>query len=188
MTQTTDPTPALNDRKNLVPGRACGECTACCEVLAIEAPTLRKPAGILCRHCSGHNCQIYDQRPDPCRAFYCLWRELAALSDEHRPDQLGVVFRVIQSNAPINLLRNLYVVGVPLQRFPDYGAPAMRATLDILRRRRVPVWLHFGDLLKCVHPTPKLQDLLLTGAEPEDECVAAELAAWKKALSPKIDA
>ena len=52
--------------------RACGDCTLCCKVMAIEA--IAKPAGQWCRHCKpGRGCQIYDSRPAECRAFHCLW-------------------------------------------------------------------------------------------------------------------
>ncbi|MBV8923780.1 MAG: hypothetical protein JOZ74_00285 [Bradyrhizobium sp.] len=53
-------------------GRACGDCTLCCKVMAIEQ--LAKPAAQWCRHCKpGHGCQIYHDRPVECRQFNCLW-------------------------------------------------------------------------------------------------------------------
>ena len=52
--------------------RACGDCTLCCKVMAIEE--LAKPAGQWCRHCKpGRGCLIYDSRPAECSAFDCLW-------------------------------------------------------------------------------------------------------------------
>ena len=52
--------------------RACGDCTLCCKVMAIEE--IAKPAGQWCRHCKpGRGCRIYDSRPAECRAFNCLW-------------------------------------------------------------------------------------------------------------------
>ncbi|MGM4958232.1 hypothetical protein ACT4MK_23450 [Bradyrhizobium barranii] len=42
--------------------RACGDCTLCCKVMAIEA--LAKLAGSWCRHCKpGQGCAIYAERP-----------------------------------------------------------------------------------------------------------------------------
>ena len=53
-------------------GRACGDCTLCCKVMAIEE--IAKPAGQWCRHCKpGRGCLVYDDRPAECRAFNCLW-------------------------------------------------------------------------------------------------------------------
>jgi hypothetical protein len=52
--------------------RACGDCTLCCKVMAIEE--LAKPAGQWCRHCKpGCFCLIYQTRPSECRDFNCLW-------------------------------------------------------------------------------------------------------------------
>ena len=52
--------------------RACGDCTLCCKVMAIEE--IAKPAGRWCRHCRpGRGCLVYDARPAECRAFNCLW-------------------------------------------------------------------------------------------------------------------
>jgi hypothetical protein len=52
--------------------RACGDCTLCCKVMAIEE--LEKPAGAWCGHCEpGTGCRIYAQRPAECRTFDCLW-------------------------------------------------------------------------------------------------------------------
>jgi hypothetical protein len=61
----------------LLPGRACGSCTLCCKLLAIEA--LAKPAGTWCGHCKvGAGCGVYDARPAECRAFHCgylIWEQ-----------------------------------------------------------------------------------------------------------------
>lgn len=52
--------------------RACGDCTLCCKVMAIEQ--LAKPAGQWCRHCKpGRGCLGYETRPAECSAFNCLW-------------------------------------------------------------------------------------------------------------------
>jgi hypothetical protein len=55
-----------------LPKRNCGDCTLCCKVMAIEE--LQKPVGSWCPHCQpGRGCLIYDNRPDECRSFRCLW-------------------------------------------------------------------------------------------------------------------
>ena len=52
--------------------KACGECTLCCKVMAIEA--LQKPVGSWCAHCRPRQgCEIYADRPTECRSFSCLW-------------------------------------------------------------------------------------------------------------------
>ena len=76
----------------LVAGRTCGACTACCKTLKIDAPELKKFAGVLCTHCAaGKGCTIYNARPQVCGEFYCAWRGMAFLGDEWRPDRCGVL-------------------------------------------------------------------------------------------------
>ena len=79
-------------------GRACGECTACCTVLAVNE--LRKPMRWACEHVACDGCQAYDARPQSCRDFNCLWLRGAISGDEaRRPDKLGVLFDYFRSTA-----------------------------------------------------------------------------------------
>jgi hypothetical protein len=72
-------------------GRSCGECTACCTVLAVDE--LRKPMRWACEHIACNGCRIYDERPQGCRDFDCLWLRGEIVGDEsRRPDELGVIF------------------------------------------------------------------------------------------------
>src|SRR5919198_3090540 len=66
--------------KHLVEGRSCGPCVGCCSIYQI--PALQKPKYTLCKHCTGTSCAIYDDRPDDCRKFFCLWRRIAAMHEE----------------------------------------------------------------------------------------------------------
>ena len=69
-----------------VPGRACGDCTLCCHVVAVAE--LDKPPGIRCPHaqrCNG--CAIYPSRPAACRDFYCEWMLSTTLGREWKPDR-----------------------------------------------------------------------------------------------------
>lgn len=71
--------------------RQCGPCNACCIVLKIQAPELRKRAHTLCSHLTGKGCGIYAARPGVCQQFLCGWRLFAELSDDWRPDRSGVL-------------------------------------------------------------------------------------------------
>lgn len=72
-------------------GRECGNCTACCTVLAIVE--LQKPQRRACDHLCRSGCGIYADRPASCHEFHCLWLRGAIDGDEAlRPDQLGVMF------------------------------------------------------------------------------------------------
>lgn len=52
------------------------------------------PVGIRCPHQASPGCDIYADRPQACRDFYCMWvRDVRGLfEDDHRPDRLGVIF------------------------------------------------------------------------------------------------
>jgi|LNFM01.1.fsa_nt_gb hypothetical protein len=56
-------------------------------------PVLSKAARRACDHVRRSGCGIYDERPEPCRAFHCLWlRGAVGAAIESRPDALGVMF------------------------------------------------------------------------------------------------
>lgn len=73
----------------------CGACTLCCKLLAVDE--LAKPA---CSWCAlaepGKGCRTYDERPDSCRAFECLWlqtqsHEIGKFPGDLRPDRCRVI-------------------------------------------------------------------------------------------------
>jgi Fe-S-cluster containining protein len=72
-------------KRELVAGRACGDCTLCCKVAAVE--DFGKPNGAWCPHCAkGKRCTIYEARPQSCRDFYCQWMLEKSLGPEWKPD------------------------------------------------------------------------------------------------------
>jgi hypothetical protein len=51
--------------------RSCGSCSLCCKVMGV--PEIKENHK-WCKHCSpGCGCIIYDERPEPCRDFSCMW-------------------------------------------------------------------------------------------------------------------
>lgn len=70
--------------------RGCEDCTLCCKVLGVEE--LDKPAGRWCRHCDvGKGCTIYEQRPQECRDFRCLFLAVETFPEEWRPNRAHFV-------------------------------------------------------------------------------------------------
>ena len=66
----------------------------CCKTMGVEA--LQKPPHRWCTHCvKGFGCDIYETRPDTCRAFECAWLQVPAsiLDDRFRPDRAGCVLQ-----------------------------------------------------------------------------------------------
>lgn len=82
--------------------RTCGECTICCYIMKVT-DTLNKPNYEDCKHLvqigtttskanGSGGCQIYNERPKPCREFECLWRSGHYGIESDRPDKSGVMF------------------------------------------------------------------------------------------------
>lgn len=76
---------------NLKTVNACGDCTCCCTIMGVS--TLEKPQYMKCYH-EQKGCAVYEQRPEDCREYSCLWL-LGMIGDErHRPDKIGLIFDV----------------------------------------------------------------------------------------------
>ena len=53
---------------------------------------MEKPRGVWCDHAvPGQGCAIYDQRPQSCRVFSCLWLLDPALGEEWKPEKSKLV-------------------------------------------------------------------------------------------------
>jgi hypothetical protein len=89
----------VNESLHQPPG-SCGECVMCCEWLDIETEGLSKKAGVLCQHCHGGGCGIYETRPVLCRTFFCGWRLVQQLGDDWRPDKSGVMILLVTKDVP----------------------------------------------------------------------------------------
>jgi hypothetical protein len=80
--------------------RACGDCTLCCKVMAIEE--LSKPPGQWCGHCQpGRGCRIYDDRPAECRDFNCLWLIDERFGPHWRPNKSKLVLTTSEDGIEI---------------------------------------------------------------------------------------
>jgi hypothetical protein len=126
----------MNYHVALVPGRECGECVLCCQVQNIDKPQVQKASGVLCKHCTGGGCAIYETRFDVCRGFHCGWRQLANLDESWRPDRSGVFieFQLLDAAAGLSLM----LVGNPLKTvrqpwFIDFCANGII--------QNVPLWM-----------------------------------------------
>jgi hypothetical protein len=75
-----------NARENI-----CGECQACC--MAVGVHEVEKPMWTPCKHQCETGCGIYEDRPDSCRGYYCLYQAgMLTGGVEMRPDKLGIIF------------------------------------------------------------------------------------------------
>lgn len=82
--------------------RSCGACSLCCKVLGIAA--LEKPRGKWCSHCRpGRGCTIYEERPEECRTFRCLWLLDFRLGDEWKPSNCKFVIAADTENNRVDI-------------------------------------------------------------------------------------
>jgi hypothetical protein len=126
----------MNHDAPLVPGRDCGDCTVCCWALNIDKPEVQKASGLLCKHCTGGGCAIYETRFEVCRSFHCAWRQLSNMDEGWRPDRSGV-FAEFQPLDGVTGL-SLMLVGNPLKTvreawFIDFAANGVI--------HNVPMWM-----------------------------------------------
>ncbi len=149
--------------------RACGNCSLCCKLLAI--PELEKPHGSWCQHCKpgAGRCTIYEQRPERCSTFRCLWLQ-GRLPDAARPDRIKALFTVSEHEYVVllhvdygrawrgtevddivnELLRKgIHVAVLPAGRPSMFLPAAGRSIPEAVRHKMV-----FGTMLGLEHPAP----------------------------------
>jgi len=163
----------------VLPHRECGDCSACCAVLAIDTPDFKKPAGTPCAHLVSHGCGIHPERPPICRAWYCAWRRVAALPDEARPDRSGLLVSLNFEREPRNCFEGVSIT-VRALAGTDAIANGMAATvLDTLCDQLVPVWFSDGSKKMLMHPENDVASLVISG-EPAPAHLQDEVAAWRE--------
>jgi Fe-S-cluster containining protein len=67
----------------------CEDCGMCCYIPRIEE--LNKPHYVLCKHYIDDKCEIYEDRPEECRLFECIYYQTQKCSENLRPDICGVM-------------------------------------------------------------------------------------------------
>jgi hypothetical protein len=165
----------------LVPDRGCGDCYACCELAAIDDPGLKKPARVLCKHCVGGLCGIYETRPQTCRTFHCLYRRLAVLPEALRPDRSGVVFSFQREANPDSPFAHVYIGGYAMGDVSAYDQPEVQAAIQWLSDEGgLPVWLAFAETKQLVNPGPELARAIMAPKPDDDPDLKARAAAWTK--------
>lgn len=78
--------------------RTCGTCSECCKIK--EFPSLPKAEWHKCGLLgSSHGCMIYEDRPDECREYSCLWLSNPMIPEEMRPGQSKIIFDIVEINS-----------------------------------------------------------------------------------------
>jgi len=162
----------------LVAGRDCAGCAVCCDILKIDTPELRKPAGAPCVHRSAEGCAIHADRPGICRAWFCGWRRIEGMSDEARPDLSGLMVSLDFVREPRNCLEGVAIVVRSVAGREAFESEIAERILDRLCDRLVPVWLHDGSKKVLVHPEAEVARHVISG-DPAPADLEEEVAAWR---------
>jgi len=158
--------------------RDCGDCTACCTALTVDTPDFKKPAGTPCTHLGPQGCSIHPARPHICRTWFCLWRRVAAMPDEARPDRSGLLVSLNFVREPRNLFEGVSVNIRKLAGSDAIETGMAGAILDLLCNQLVAVWFSDGSQKMLMHPHNEVAQLVISGA-PAPSHLEGEVAAWR---------
>jgi hypothetical protein len=174
------PIASVGEMQPLVPGRACGGCDVCCRIFELDEPAVKKGADVLCPHYDGMGCSIYARRPDPCRAFFCLWRRVAEFSDALRPDRCGVIFRVVHVKEPRIVFEGVAIVAQAIGPDPNcFGREPVKGALEMLADNgSVPVWTSAGGVKSLYYPDLPLRDAILRPSQTPWQSLVPYALAW----------
>jgi hypothetical protein len=158
--------------------RDCGDCSLCCTVLKVDSPDFKKSADQPCAHLAPRGCSIHAIRPNICRTWFCVWRRVAAMPEEARPDRSGLLVSLSFNREPRNCFEG---VSITVRALPGSNAIAngMAArVLDAICDRLVPVWFSDGSEKMLMHPENDVAQHVIAGtAEPPN--LREEVAAWR---------
>lgn len=79
---------------------SCGDCQACCEVLAVEG---LKERSTKCKNQCATGCSIYKTRPKGCSHFKCAWLT-SGWKQEYRPDISGIMVATYEDKIMVHRL------------------------------------------------------------------------------------
>ncbi|MCG6120536.1 MAG: YkgJ family cysteine cluster protein [Blastomonas sp.] len=162
--------------------RACGDCTACCTVLTVDTPELKKPAGTPCEKLSAHGCSIHAVRPPICRTWFCAWRRVAAMPEEARPDRSGLLVSVNFVREPRNALEAVSLNVRAIAGHDGIDPGMIQQVLDSLCEGLVAVWYSDGSKKMLLHPENDVAQCVIAGT-PAPQHLAHEVAAWRERYS-----
>ena len=86
-------------------GKTCGTCTLCCKLFDVDWLEKPKLPGKWCHHCQpGKGCAIWQNLPQKCADYFCVWRIDPVLSPEWRPDQARFILTHAHQEAPLTVV------------------------------------------------------------------------------------
>ncbi len=164
--------------------KSCGDCIACCVITNIDTPELVKPEGVVCPHCTGGGCGIYETRPQVCRSYNCGYKRIPSMPPESRPDQMGVMWTLERHLPPRNVFEHLYFVGVAVDDPRSLESVLTNDVLAMLSQSVLPVFVSWNGIKTLVHPEPNLADAIMNPAPQRDRALVKQGREWLKHYAP----
>jgi hypothetical protein len=143
---------------------SCGTCNACCKAFAI--PELKK-AGEWCKHCNiGVGCRIYENRPEACITFECLW--LHSQRNNIERDRLGPHMRPDKCKVMFSATTNPNVISaIPTHGANVYSGP-VKELIDLIVKNGMAVVVgRYTDTRHVLHSMSGEKIIELTEADED---------------------
>jgi hypothetical protein len=85
--------------------KSCGSCSLCCKLFDVDWLEKPKPAGQWCHHCKpGRGCAIWQNLPQKCADYHCVWRLDPALGQEWKPERARFILTHAHQDAPLAVI------------------------------------------------------------------------------------
>ena len=181
--------PATEKYFSLVPDRSCGECMVCCKHMSIKTADLQKPADVLCSNCIvNQGCKIYETRPNVCRTWHCLWRRVASMPEELRPDKSGVIFSLVVNYEETELFENAYIVCMALEDRSIFKSPLVAKQIDaFIEEGSLPVFLCLKGSMSLAYPGEEMADAIIKPKTTHFPHLAEEGQVWRSQFVSQIE-
>lgn len=140
-------------------GGGCGGCNACCTLMKVEMEP-PKPARERCVHCVKGGCAIYEERPEPCRVWSCVW-----LLSQDKPQRLASALRPDRSGVVLETNSMAYVIAHCRTPSAWKAEPMHGWLLRLAARTRVLIDVAPDEVL-LLGPSGQARPLVFAGIDP----------------------
>lgn len=158
--------------------RACGGCTACCQVVPVRELGTRAYQGCPhvhdLLHAAGPGCGIYPKRPGSCRLWRCGWIENTDWPEDLRPDRAGFivdeVLDLIKINGAAMPAVQIWALPGHAEDWRQQPALGMIAALLHHKKNTAVLWRQPGGLARgfALEPDGRISTSEATRDAPDD--------------------
>lgn len=132
--------------------RSCGTCDMCCNG-TFSLPTINGQKVESGKPCYFLNivskCTIYEDRPNGCRSYECLWISDESIPDFMKPEKIGGIFDIGTFNEYKYLQLNTNNKSHPEQALEFAKSEADNRNMNLIIQAD-GVYSYYGDRQKCL--------------------------------------